>query len=156
MPPVLSTAESAASKSLFLRSSASILASIVTGLLSPACNLNLAVFVLDGGDGKIILCTLSSSGGAGKFLVELALANPVPVVPSDREVLLPLSRGVGGNSFLGGGDGNSGVLARRLFFEALPAREGVEATFFCPRLRLLVLPRGTGLFLSLALGATRT
>jgi hypothetical protein len=72
--------------------------------------LNLAVFALDGGDGNTMLRPLSSSGGAGKSLVELTLANPASIASSDRVMLLLFAGGVGGNSFLGGGDGNSGVI----------------------------------------------
>jgi hypothetical protein len=156
IPPVLSTAESAASSSLFLRSSASIRASIPKGLLSPACNLNLAVFALEGGDGNTISRPLSSSEGAGKSLVEVTFADPISAVSSDLERPSLFSRGVGGSSFLGGGDGSSGVVGCRVVLYGLPAREGVETTLFGPRPRLLVLPRGTGLCLPLALGAVRT
>ena len=156
MPPVLSTAESAASNSLFLRSSASIRASMPTGLLSPDCNLNLAVFALDGGDGNIIPRPLSSNGGAGKALVETVLANPMSAVSSDLESPSFFVCGVGGRSFLGGGEGSSGVVDCRVFFDGLPAREGVEVTLFGPRPRLLVLPRGTGLSLPFALEVVRT
>jgi hypothetical protein len=152
----LSTAESAASSNLFLRSSASIRASIPNGLLSPGCNLNLAVFALDGGDGNTISCPLSSSDGAGKSLPKVTLADPASVVSTNLERPSLVARGVGGSSFLGGGDGSSGVVDCRLFFDGLPARDGVKITLFGPRPRLLVLPRGTGLCLPLALGAGRT
>ena len=156
MPPVLSTAESAASNSLFLRSSASIRASIPTGLLSPPCNLNLAVFALDVGDGNTIPRPFSSNGGAGKSLFGVTLAESMSAASSDLDMPSIFARGVGGSSFLGGGDGSPGVVDCRVFLDGLPAREGVEVTLFGPRPRLLVLPRVTGLCLPLALEAGRT
>jgi hypothetical protein len=125
---------------------------MLVGLFSPACNLYLPVLALDGGEGNIMLYPLLSPGGKGSSLLELLLATPMSIIASGLETRSLLSCGVGGNPFFGGGESSSGVDDCLLFFDGLPARDGVDVALFAPRPRLT---RGAGLLLPLAFGTLR-